>query len=176
MRISKTFNPQRRKIQERKNKVANSADIKDREIIMSRLIDAPRDLVWEAMTKPEHVVHWWGPNGFTNTLQKLDFRVGGEWHHVMHGPDGRDYPSRSVYTAIEKPHRIEFCTGGTYKGDPKAKFEAIWTFEAVDAQTKVTIHLLFPNAQARNMAVEKIGAIEGGHQTLARLAGYVIKI
>ena len=110
--------------------MANSADTKDREIIMSRLIDAPRDLVWEAMTKPEHVVHWWGPNGFTNTLQKLDFRVGGEWHHVMHGPDGRDYPSRSVYTAIEKPHRIEFCTGGTYKGDPKAKFEAIWTFEA----------------------------------------------
>ncbi len=93
--------------------MANSADTKDREIIMSRLIDAPRDLVWEAMTKPEHVVHWWGPNGFTNTLQKLDFR------------------------------------------DPKAKFEAIWTFEAVDAQTKVTIHLLFPNAQARNMAVEK---------------------
>jgi uncharacterized protein YndB with AHSA1/START domain len=160
----------------RKNKVANSADTKDREIIMSRLIDAPRDLVWEAMTKPEHVVHWWGPNGFTNTLEKLDFRVGGEWHHVMHGPDGRDYPSRSVYTAIEKPHRIEFCTGGTYKGDPKAMFEAIWTFEAVAAQTKVTIHLLFPNAQARNMAVEKIGAIEGGNQTLARLANYVIKI
>jgi uncharacterized protein YndB with AHSA1/START domain len=50
--------------------VANSADTKDREIIMSRLIDAPRDLVWEAMTKPEHVVHWWGPNGFTNTLEK----------------------------------------------------------------------------------------------------------
>ncbi len=95
---------------------------------MSRLIDAPRDLVWEAMTKPEHVVHWWGPNGFTNTLEKLDFRVGGEWHHVMHGPDGRDYPSRGVYTAI------------------------------------------------RNMAVEKIGAIEGGNQTLARLANYVIKI
>ncbi len=156
--------------------MANSADTKDREIIMSRLIDAPRDLVWEAMTKPEHVVHWWGPNGFTNTLEKLDFRVGGEWHHVMHGPDGRDYPSRSVYTAIEKPHRIEFCTGGTYKGDPKAVFEAIWTFEAVAAQTKVTIHLLFPNAQARNMAVEKIGAIEGGSQTMARLANYVIKI
>jgi hypothetical protein len=54
--------------------------------------------------------------------------------------------------------------------------EAIWTFEAVAAQTKVTIHLLFPNAQAHNMAVEKIGAIEGGNQTLARLANYVIKI
>ena len=56
---------------------------------MSRLIDAPRDLVWEAMTKPEHVVHWWGPNGFTNTLEKLDVRVGGlrqeRGEHGEHG-------------------------------------------------------------------------------------------
>jgi len=163
-------------VQERKNNAANNADASDREIIVSRLINAPQELVWEAMIKPEHVVHWWGPNGFTNTLEKLDFRVGGEWHHVMHGPDGRDYPCRSVYTAIEKPHRIEFCTGGTFKGDPKAMFEATWTFESVDAQTKVTIHLLFPNAQARNLAVQKIGAIEGGNQTLTRLADYVIKI
>jgi len=162
-------------LERKTNSAANNADTSDREIIISRLIDAPRELVWEAMTKPEHVVHWWGPNGFTNTLQKMDFRVGGEWHHVMHGPDGRNYPSRSVYTAIDKPHRIEFCTGGTYKGDPNAIFEAIWTFEVVDGQTKVTIHLLFPDAEARKMALEKIGAIEGGNQTLARLAGYVIK-
>jgi uncharacterized protein YndB with AHSA1/START domain len=128
------------------------------------------------MTKPEHVVHWWGPNGFTNMLEKMDFRVGGEWHHVMHGPDGKSYPNHSVYTAIDKPQRIELCNGGTHKGDPNANFDATWTFEVVDGQTEVTIHLLFPTAEARNMVVEKYGAIEGGNQTLARLAGYVTKI
>jgi uncharacterized protein YndB with AHSA1/START domain len=148
----------------------------DREIAIERTFDAPRELVWEAMTNPEHVVHWWGPNGFTNTLEKMDFRVGGEWHHVMHGPDGTNYPNRSVYTAIVKPERIELSNGGRHKGDPNANFDATWTFEALGAQTKVTIHLLFPTAEARNMVVEKYGAIEGGKQTLARLADYLTKI
>jgi uncharacterized protein YndB with AHSA1/START domain len=148
----------------------------DREIVISRVFDAPRELVWEAMTKPEHVVHWWGPNGFTNTLEKMDFRVGGVWKHIMHGPDGTDYPNNSVFTAIVEPERIELCNGGTYKGDPNANFDATWTFEVVDGQTKVTIHLVFPTAEARNMVVEKYGAIEGGHQTLARLAGYLSKV
>lgn len=163
-------------MQERKNDSANNTDTSDREIIISRLIDAPRELVWEAMTNPKHVVHWWGPNGFTNTLEKMDFRVGGEWHHVMHAPDGTDYPNHSVYTAIDPPQRIELCNGGTHKGDPNANFDATWTFEKVDKQTRVTIHLRFPTAQARNMAVEKYGAIAGGQQTLARLAGYLSKI
>ncbi len=158
-------------MQERKT----NADTSDREIIITRLIDAPRELVWDAMTKPEHIVHWWGPNGFTNTLEKMDFRVGGEWHHIMHGPDGRDYPNRSVYTVINKPQRIEFCVGGTHKGDPNAVFESTWTFEVVDGKTKVTIHMIFPTAAARNKVVEEFGAIEGGNQTLARLADYVSK-
>ena len=163
-------------MQERKNDAANNVDTSDREIIISRLIDAPRELVWEAMTNPEHVVHWWGPNGFTNTLEKMDFRVGGEWNHIMHGPDGTNYPNKSVYTVIVKPERIELSNGGKRKGDPSANFDATWTFEVVGKQTKVTIHLLFATAQARNMVVEKYGAIEGGKQTLARLAGYVLKI
>lgn len=106
----------------------------------------------------------------------MDFRVGGEWKHVMHGPDGTDYPNHSVYTAIDKPQRIELCNDGKHKGDPNANFDAIWTFDVVGKQTRVTIHLFFATAQARNMAVEKYGAIEGGHQTLARLAGYLSKV
>ncbi len=94
----------------------------------------------------------------------------------MHGPDGTDYPNKSVYTVIVKPERIELSNGGKRKGDPSANFDATWTFEVVGKQTKVTIHLLFATAQARNMVVEKYGAIEGGKQTLARLAGYVLKI
>ena len=58
------------------NKI-NEGKTTGREMVITRLIDAPRELVWEAMTNPEHVVYWWGPNGFTNTLEKMDFRVGG---------------------------------------------------------------------------------------------------
>jgi uncharacterized protein YndB with AHSA1/START domain len=150
-----------------------TASTADREIIITRTFDAPRELVWEAMTNPEHVVHWWGPNGFTNTLEKMDFRVGGEWNH---GPDGTNYPNKSVYTAIVKPERIELSNGGRRKGDPNANFDAMWTFHVVGGQTKVTIHLLFPTAEARNVVIGKYGAIEGGNQTLARLASYLLKI
>lgn len=69
-------------------------------------------------------MHWWGPGGFTNTLEKMDFRVGGEWSHIMHGPDGTDYPNKSIFTVIDKPQRIELCNGGTHKGDPNANFDA----------------------------------------------------
>jgi uncharacterized protein YndB with AHSA1/START domain len=65
----------------------------DREILITRTFDAPRELVWEAWTNPKHVTHWWGPNGFTTTIEKMDVRVGGVWKHVMHGPDGTDYPN-----------------------------------------------------------------------------------
>jgi uncharacterized protein YndB with AHSA1/START domain len=148
----------------------------DREMVITRTFDAPRELVWEAVTNPEHVVHWWGPNGFTTTIEKMDFRVGGVWKHVMHGPDGTDYPNFSTFTAIVKPERIEYSHGGRRKGDPEAQFDATWTFETVGEQTKVTMRALFPTLEARNRVVEKYAAIEGGKQTLARLAEYLPKM
>lgn len=162
-------------MQGRKNNAVNNADTGNREIVITRLIDAPRELVWEAMTRPEHVVNWWGPNGFTNTLEKMDFRVGGEWSHIMHRSDGTDYPNKSIFTVIVKPERIEFSHGGKRKGDPDTNFYATWTFEVVGKQTRVTIHGLFPTAEALHFAVKQYGAIEGGEQTLARLAGYLSK-
>jgi hypothetical protein len=72
----------------------------DREIFLSREFNAARELVWEAMTNPKHVVHWWGPRGFTTTIEQMDFRVGGIWKHVMHGPDGVNYPNEKVFKEI----------------------------------------------------------------------------
>jgi uncharacterized protein YndB with AHSA1/START domain len=63
----------------------------DREIVMSRVIGAPRELVFEAFTRVRHLSRWWGPEGFTTTTRSFEFRVGGEWDFVMHGPDGTDY-------------------------------------------------------------------------------------
>ena len=95
---------------------------RDREIVMTRVLAASRELVWEAMTKPEHVANWWGPRGFSTTIEKLDFRVGGIWKQVMHGPDGSNYPNEHVFQEINKPERIVFAHGGRREGGPGYKF------------------------------------------------------
>jgi uncharacterized protein YndB with AHSA1/START domain len=149
----------------------------DREIVMSRVFDAPRELVWAAMTDPRHVVHWWGPNGFTTSIEKMDVRPGGMWKHVMHGPDGTDYPNKSVFTEVTKPERIAYSHGGSREGGPGVRFEATWTFDALDAnKTRVTIRMLFPSAADRDMVVKEYGAVEGAQQTLGRLAEYLTQM
>ncbi|HEX4084906.1 MAG TPA: SRPBCC family protein, partial [Chthoniobacteraceae bacterium] len=86
------------------------------EIIISRVFDAPRETVWEAITDPEQVVQWWGPHGFSTTIQEMDLRPGGVWNHVMHGPDGANYPNRSVFTEVVKPERLSYSHGGHKEG------------------------------------------------------------
>ena len=80
----------------------------DREIVISRVINAPRELVFEAFTEVRHLSRWWGPEGFTTTTRAFEFRVGGEWIFVFHGPDGTDYPNRSVFIEIIEPERIVY--------------------------------------------------------------------
>jgi uncharacterized protein YndB with AHSA1/START domain len=150
----------------------------DREIVISRVLDAPRELVWEAMTDPRHVIHWWGPRGFSTTIQEMDVRPGGVWKHVMHGPDGTDYPNSSVFTEIVKPQRVVFSHGGAKAGGPEASFIATWSFDSTDggSKTKVTVRMVFPTAAQRDAVVKEYGAIEGGKQTLQRLSEYLPKM
>jgi uncharacterized protein YndB with AHSA1/START domain len=70
----------------------------DRSIVVSRVVNAPRELVWQAMTEPAHIVHWWGPRGFTTTIGEMDVRLGGAWRHIMRGPDGTEYPNSCIFT------------------------------------------------------------------------------
>ena len=77
-----------------------------REITVSRLIDAPVAMLWEVWTKPEHIANWWGPNGFTNTIAKMDLRPDGEWDLIMHGPDGTDYKNKSIF--ILRCHMLNY--------------------------------------------------------------------
>src|ERR1700733_10924709 len=88
-----------------KKKESNTAD---REIRISRLLNAPIELVWEVWTDPEHIKNWWGPNGFTNTITKMDVKPGGDWELVMHGPDGTNYPNKSVFKEVLKHQRLVF--------------------------------------------------------------------
>ena len=148
-----------------------------REIVISRVLNAPRELAWEAMTDPRKVIHWWGPRGFTTTIEQMDVRPGGVWKHVMHGPDGVNYPNRSVFKEVVRPERIVYSHGGNREGGgPVVRAEATWTFDVVDADhTKVTIRMVFPSAEDRDMVIREYGAVEGGKQTLERLGEFLAK-
>lgn len=148
-------------------KVASNTS--DREIVITRTVNAPRELVWSVWTDPAHLARWWGPNGFSITTHDFDFRKGGEWNFMMHGPDGRDYPNKIVFTEIVEPERMCHDHGGD---DGKVQFQAVITFEAQGDRTLVTMRSIFPSAAALEHVVKEYGAIEGGKQTLGRLAEY----
>jgi uncharacterized protein YndB with AHSA1/START domain len=142
----------------------------DREIVLTRLFDAPRTMVWEAWTDPEQLVLWWGPKGFTTTVQEMDVRAGGVWRQVMHGPDGTDYPNDSVFTEVVPNERLVYRLIGGRKGVPAVQIEKIAIFEEEAGGTRVTMCMVFVSAEARDRNVRDYGSIEGGKQTLARLA------
>jgi uncharacterized protein YndB with AHSA1/START domain len=88
--------------------VAQQPLFPDREVVSTRLIDAPRERVFAAFSDPAQLAKWWGPNGFTNTINKFEFHEGGDWHLTMHGPDGTDYRNESVFVEIVEPERIVY--------------------------------------------------------------------
>lgn len=146
----------------------------DREVVISRVIDAPRELVFEAFTEVRHLSRWWGPQGFTTTTQSFEFRVGGEWDFVMHGPDGTDYDEWITWTEIVAPERIAMLHGAS-RDDPNA-FESVLTFEPDGTATSIEMRTVFPTKELRDEAVEKYHAVEGGRQTLDNLAAYVAEL
>lgn len=141
----------------------------DRVILQERVFDAPRALVWKAWTDPKHLDQWWGPNGFRNETFSLELRVGGVWRFVMHGPDGKDWQNWIRYEEISEPARLVYSHGGD--GD-EPHFHVTVTFAEEGGRTRVSMRSVFPTAEAC-AAVKKFGAVEGGRQTLARLAGHL---
>jgi uncharacterized protein YndB with AHSA1/START domain len=143
----------------------------EREIVITRTFDAPREAIWAAWTDAKHLDQWWGPNGFRNETHAMDFRVGGIWRYTMHGPDGTDYPNWIRYREIVRFSRLFYDHGG---GDDKVHFEASATFEDLgDGRTRVTMRSVFPTKEARDHVVHVYGAVAGGMQTLDRSAAYV---
>jgi uncharacterized protein YndB with AHSA1/START domain len=144
----------------------------ERQLINSRTFVAPRSRVFNAWTSPEVIGQWWGPDGFTTTTHHMDFRPGGEWQYIMHGPDGTDYPNYIRYREITEPVRIEY-DHGEYPDEP-FHFSVTVMFEEVDGKTVLTQRLVFPDKESRDKTVD-FGAIEGGKQTLNRLELYLQK-
>ena len=149
-------------------------DTADREIVTSRLLDAPRDLVFAAWTDPDHVVQWWGPHGFTTTNHEMSATPGGVWRFTMHGPDGRDYKNKIIFTEVVKPERLVYQHAGEDEHE-HVRFHVTVTFEAQGRKTLLTMRSLFATAKERNEVATKYGAIEGAKQTLERLAAHVEK-
>jgi uncharacterized protein YndB with AHSA1/START domain len=146
-----------------------------RSIIATRVFNAPRELVWTAWTKPEHLAQWWGPDGFSTTTSAYDFRPGGVWRFVMHGPDGRDYENLITFDEIVKPERIAYHHGGGDDVEP-VQFRTTVTFEDISGKTRLTLHAVFPSAAARERVIKQYGADKGAVQTLSRLADYLAKL
>ena len=140
-------------------------------MIGSRLIDAPRDLVWAVWTDPKHLSRWWGPDGFRTTTSSVDFKAGGVWRFVMHGPNGRDYENRVTFDEIVPPSRLRYNHGGGDDVKP-VQFHTTVTFDAIGDNTRVTLRGVFPSAEERARVIWEYGADKGLAQTLARLGEY----
>jgi uncharacterized protein YndB with AHSA1/START domain len=144
----------------------------DREIVLSRVIAAPRSLVFKAWTDPEHLPRWFGPAGFRVETHEIDIRVGGRWRFVFFGPDGTRYDNRMVFLKIEAPRLLEM-DHGTDKDDDPGRFRVIVTFdEQSDGKTVLTLRQLHPTKAQRDAGIG-FGAVEFGYQTLDKLAKHL---
>jgi len=132
----------------------------DRELVTSRVVDAPRERVFQAFSDPSRLAQWWGPKGFTNTFHEFDFRPGGTWRFTMHGPDGGNYPNESVFDVVQ-PERV------VLRHVSAPQFEITITFAEEAGRTRVGWRQLFNSAEER----ERIArfAVEANEQNLDRL-------
>lgn len=144
----------------------------DREIVLSRVFDAPRALVFKAWTDREHISKWFGPRGFTTTTHEMNAKVGGRWRFDMRAPDGTVYTNRIEYLEIVPDERLVFDHGSDRDDDPN-QFRVTITFdEQSDKKTVVTMRQLHPTKARRDAGVG-FGAVELGYQTLDKLAEHL---
>jgi uncharacterized protein YndB with AHSA1/START domain len=144
----------------------------DREIVLSRVIAAPRERVFQAWTDPTQIVQWFGPDGFKVESLECNVRTGGRWRFVYTGPDGTRYDNRMVFLRVEAPRLIEIEHGSDKDEDP-ARFHVTVTFDAQsNGKTVLTMRQLFPTKEQRDAAIG-LGAAELGYQTLGKLVRHL---
>ncbi len=130
-------------------------DTASREIVTTRLLNAPREAVFAAWTDPKHIGDWWGPRGFTSTLREMNVKPGGVWRFVMHGSDGTDFPNRAAYSEVVKPERLVYVLDSDLppgSEDPH-RFDVVVTFAAEGNATRITMRGLFGTAAKREEVV-----------------------
>jgi uncharacterized protein YndB with AHSA1/START domain len=142
----------------------------EREVVATRVVEAPREVVWECWTNPEHVPHWMlGPEGWTMPVCEIDLRVGGEWHFVWRKPDGAEMEMRGVYREIVPPERL--VNTESWGGDwPETVNTLVLTEEA--GRTTMVCTVLYPSKEAREKALGT-GMKEGWAESYVHLDEYL---
>lgn len=152
--------------------LAASSALASRELVLARLIDAPRERIWHAWT--HQLAHWWGPHGMTTTVTAMELRPGGAFCTVMRAPDGMEYPTRGIFLEVRAPERIVFTDAfrPEWLPDPEPFFTAVTTFEAVGGKTNYTARALHWTV-ANRVAHERMGFHHGWSESLDRLVALV---
>lgn len=141
-------------------------------LTIRRIFDASRERVWEAWTDPEQVAQWWGPDGFTNTVEKMDVRPGGVWRFVMHGPNGVDHHNEFVYDEVVESERLVY-THPPNEANGLLEFQVTVNFnEYENGKTELTFRMCFESAAERKK-LEEFGGTEAANQTLSHLADHL---
>lgn len=140
-------------------------EIVRREIVTTRVFDAPRDVVFGAWTDPEQLKIWWGPKGFTNTFHHIDIKAGGSWSYIMHGPDGHNYPNEMQFIEVTAPERIVI----DHTSYPQFRLTVL--FHELGDRTKITFRQLFETSDIHDQVNKR--ALRGNEESLERLANIV---
>ena len=141
-------------------------ETESREMRIFGTFDVPVDLMWEVWTNPGHIVNWWGPEGFTSTIHKMDFQQGGEWNLTMRGPDGTNYPNRSIFGEIIPLSKIVFEHFNPH-------FITTVLFESKGKETRLDWTLQFDTEEMRDTIVKAHKADEGQKQNMEKLEKYL---
>jgi uncharacterized protein YndB with AHSA1/START domain len=143
-------------------------DASGRELVTTRVLDAPRERVFRAFSEAEHLAQWWGPAGFTNTFHEFDLRAGAAWRYTMHGPQGAAYPNESVFVEVVRPERIvlEHVSG--------PRFRLTITLASEAGRTRLTWRQRFPTAAECDKI--KAVAIPANEQNLDRLEAQLARM
>ncbi len=141
----------------------------DCEIVSSRIVNASIEIVYSAWSKPENLKNWWGPAGFTNTFNEFDFREGGKWSFIMHGPDKGNYANECEFIKINNPSLI------AWKRYSKPLFQVVVTFEEVfESKTQIIFKMLF-NSPKECDKIKKF-VIDKNEEVFDRLENELIKL
>jgi uncharacterized protein YndB with AHSA1/START domain len=142
-------------------------------VVMSRMFDAPREMVWEAMTEARHVANWWGGPGFTNPVCEMDVRPGGLWRHVMRFPNGYELHMDFVFVEVEKPRKLVWrhADQGKRKEGLPTSITTV-TLEAIGDRTEWRMVARFDSLAERDAAVA-VGFAAPIEASAARLVDYL---
>lgn len=138
-----------------------------KQFTMSRVFDAPREVVWKVCTSPEQIPNWWGPRKYTTAVDKMDFKVGGAWRYINRDPEGNEFAFNGIYKEIDEPKRLTY----TFEFEPMAghiSTDEITFEELPDGKTKITARTTFDSVEDLDGMLQS-GMEKGATETWDRL-------